>query len=705
MIARAHGRQIPREHLRNICRLDRQGTSLASLARAAEQLGFRTLAVKVAFPDLLAKAPLPCIAFWPQGHFLVVSAIRKQKVHVLDPAIGRMTYPRAEFESCWVSDMKNRRGAVLLLEPLAAPSPAGSSRDSRRPSHLWRSLFSHIKQNAMPLGTGVAIAFAVQAVLPFLTAALVDRGINNRRLSTVGVILLASAILTISRLIADTFQGLMLAYIGVHINVTLIWQFLSKLCRLPLSFFEKRLLGDLLQKIEDQKAIQRFLTDGTSQVALALVSLAVYAGVLGVFKPLLFAIFAAGGVLYLGYCLVFFRRQRIINYKNFRLSAHKQSAVIDFLSGIEEIKLYAAEQPRLWGWQKAQYALGKLAVEGQFLSLLERNGSSAINEGVNLLLTYVIVREVIAGRLSLGGMVAFQFILGQLSLPLKQLAFFLSQSHEAALAYQRVSNMQRLPDEEVPHQLGVDSECQDIEFRNVSFRYGASSGGIVFDDLDLRIPAGRITAVVGATGCGKTTLLRLILKVNEVTEGEILLGDTNLSLLSSASLRARCGIVMQDGHIFSDTVLNNIVMRDESVDLQRVSHVVGVAQIRDFVESLPLGLETRIGQDGIGTSRGQAQRILIARALYRDPTYLLLDEATSALDSKTEEAVMRGLYAAMNGKTAVIVAHRLSTVMHADQIIVLGAGKVIERGSHDELLRRRGKYFDLVKTQLTPVGG
>lgn len=704
-IARFYGRKFPREFLRSICRMDRHGTSLATLARAAEQLGFRPLAVKVTFKDLVAKAPLPCIAFWPQGHFVVISGVRKRKVYVLDPAIGPTAYTRAEFEAFWLSDMNSRRGAVLLLDPVSAPSVAGARNEREGSLGLSHYLLLCIKRNAVSLSVGVLIALAIPAMLPFLSVALVDKGISNGSLSTVKVILIASAILTASRLIADIFQGLLLAYIGVHIDVTLIWRFLSKLCRLPLTFFEKRLLGDLLQKIEDQKAVQRFLIDGLGQGALALVSLVVYAGILGVFNPLLFAIFASGCVVYFGYSVIFVRRQRIINYRNFRLSSRKQSAVLDFLSGIEEIKLYAAQQQRLWSWQKAQQALGKLAVDSQFLLLLERNGSTAINEVINLLLTYVTAREVIAGRLSLGGMVAVAFLVGQLSLPLRQLAFLFSQSHQAALSYQRVNSIQRLEDEEAPHQLGVAPECQDIQFRNVSFRYGASGGGAVFEELDLRIPAGMITAVVGATGCGKTTLLRLLLKVHEATEGEILLGGVNLNCVSSASLRTRCGIVMQDGHIFSDSILNNIIMSDESVDLERLSYVLRVAQIRDFIESLPLGLETRIGQDGIGTSRGQAQRILIARALYRDPTYLLLDEATSALDAKTEEAVMRELYVAMRRKTAVIVAHRLSTVMHADQIVVLGAGKVMEQGDHDELLRRRGKYFELVKSQLARVGG
>lgn len=703
-IARFYGRQFPREFLRNICKLDRHGTSLATLARAAEQLGFRTLAVKVTFKDLIAKAPLPCIAFWPQGHFVVISAAWKHKIYVLDPAIGPTSYTRDEFEAYWLSDMNSRRGAVLLLEPVTAPVPIEAKHEGGSSSGLSHYLLLCIKRSAVPLAAGILIALAIPAILPFLSVALVDKGISNGSISTVKIILIVSAIMSASRLAADTFQGLMLAYIGVHIDITLIWRFLSKLCRLPLAFFEKRILGDLLQKIEDQKTVQRFLIDGLGQGSLALVSLVVYAGILGVFNPLLFAIFFVGCVIYFGYSVIFVRRQRIINYKNFRLSARKQSAVVDFLSGIEEIKLYAAQQQRLWSWQKAQHALGKLAIKNQFLLLLERNGSAAINEVMNLLLTYVIAREVIAGRLSFGGMVAVASLVGQLSLPLRQLAFLFSQSHQAALSYQRVNNIQRLGDEEAPHQVGVVLECQDIEFRNVSFRYGASTGGTVFEGLDLRIPAGMITAIVGTTGCGKTTLLRLLLKVHETPEGEILLGGVNLKCVSSASLRARCGIVMQDGHIFSDTILNNIVMSDESVDMERLSYVLRVAQIRDFVESLPLGLETRIGQDGIGTSRGQAQRILIARALYRDPTYLLLDEATSALDAKTEEAVMRELYTAMRGKTAVIIAHRLSTVVHADRIVVLEGGKVREQGGHDELLRRRGKYFELVKSQLEPVG-
>lgn len=703
MILRFHGREVSREVLRRLCCQDRNGTSIASIARAAEQLGFQTLAVKLRYEDLRDRAFFPCIAFWPQGHFVVVTGVRKQTVHVADPALCRTSYTRQEFEECWLTDdARHSCGIVLLIEATGKAISQESATQSRDSVDFWHPLWVGVRKSATPLAIGVLTMLVVQLILPFMSGALVDTGIARRSISIVTVILLAEAILIISRLSLDLFQQWLLAYIGGRIDIALIARFLAKLTRLPIAFFDSKILGDLVQRIEDQRKIRLFLTQGISQAGLALLFLAVFATALAVLNLILFVVFITGSSLYVAYCFFYFRRQRILSYKNFRLSARKQGQMLEFLSGIQEIKLNNAVQQRRWAWEKTQHLLSKLDVKIQLLSSFQQKGSAVITEATNLLLTLIVTRSVIAGQMSLGSMITLEFIIGQLTVPLGQLATLMFQSHEAKLSYARVREIHSVNDEEDRAMQPTATKCQDITLSRVKFHYGGTNRTWIFRDLSLHIPSGAITAIVGPTGGGKTTLLKLILKFYPADEGVITLGDRDIADISTTQFRAQCGVVMQDGYIFSDSILNNIAIGADCVDENRVVEVTRVAQIRDFIESLPLGFDTRIGRDGIGISRGQAQRILIARALYRNPMYLLLDEPTSALDAETENIVVEHLHSTMRGRTVVIIAHRLSTIRNADQIIVLQDGAAVETGTHSELLRSGGKYFDLVRSQLSP---
>jgi ATP-binding cassette subfamily B protein len=480
----------------------------------------------------------------------------------------------------------------------------------------------------------------------------------------------------------------------------LVSQFLMKLTRLPLSFFDGKQLGDLLQRVSDHKSLQQFLTDSLWHFLLAMLSLAVFGTVLALFRPGLFGIFAVGGVAYIAYCSLYIKHQRTLNSKNFRLSAQKQGLVIEFLAGMEEIKLNSAEQQRRWRWEAAQNALARNQVRSQLLNQFQNSGATAINEVKNIVLTLLVAKAVIDGSMSLGTMVAVQYIIAQLSWPLGQIAVLMCQSNESSLAYQRAREIHRIQDEEGSSMCESPEESANIEFKDVSFGYGGTTNNYLFRNLSLVIPRGKTTAIVGRSGSGKTTLLKLILKFYPANSGEIRLGGINLDSVSHRQWRQLCGVVMQDGYIFSDTILNNIAVAADQPDMARVAEAASIAQIGGFIESLPLGYETRIGRDGVGISRGQGQRILIARALYKDPKYILFDEATSALDTETESALVNQLRSITIGRTAVVIAHRMSTVRHADQIVVLDAGAVVEVGTHDELVASRGTYFSLVKSQL-----
>jgi ATP-binding cassette, subfamily B, bacterial len=706
MVARYHGRAYPRHFINEVCPHDRQGSALASIARGAERLGFRTLSVKISFDDLKQKAPLPCIVFWPYGHYVVVYRIRGDRVYIADPAAGLTVYSREEFEDCWLMADNGRRdwGVVLLLEtdnrhPVSAPEvPPAATVD------WWRPLRRDLKRHLLPVGIGILISLSVQLILPFISAAVIDIGVADRNFGIVLIFIIAQLALLFSRLSVKLFQEWMLAYIGIRIDMRLVAQFLTKLTRLPMSFFDGKLIGDLIQRINDHKSLQQFLTQSLWQVLLAMLSLMVFGTVLAIFKPILFGQFAAGTALYIGYTALFMKNQRLLNYKAFHLSAQRHGLIVEFLAGMQEIKLNNAEQQRRWQWEAAQHAIGKVKIKTQLLNYLQASGCQAISEINNLILTMLVVREVINGQISLGTMVAVQYVIGQLSWPLNQISILLSQSHDAALSYARAREVHQIQDEERPAAQLSPDECADIEFRNVSFSYGAGSAGdsrdLLFRDLNLTIPRGKTTAIVGRSGSGKTTLLKLLLKFYEVGGGEVTLGGVNINRLSHYRWRELCGIVMQDGYIFSDTILSNIAVADEHPSLERVAEVTRAAQIASFIESLPLGYETRIGRDGVGISRGQAQRILIARALYKDPKYIFFDEATSALDAETESVIVDRLREIMRGKTAVVIAHRMSTVKHADQIILLDHGEIVEVGTHEELVACRGSYFNLIRNQL-----
>ncbi|MDB4952275.1 MAG: apxIB 3 [Gemmatimonadetes bacterium] len=704
MVAGHYGKRFSQRDMRERACIDRGGVSLLGIAYAAEAVGFRTLSVRTTLAALAGEAPLPCIVHWRQSHFVVVHRVTRDRVYVADPAEGQLTYTHEEFTRGWLQDggQAGERGVALLLEPTPGffeqDDDPGADRASLRflmgYVRAYRGFFAQV-------ALGMMVASLLQLVFPFLTQALVDHGIGNQDLGFVNVVLLAQLVLLVSRTAVEFIRNRILFHVGTRIYVSIISDFLAKLLRLPVPFFDTRHVGDILQRVQDHTRIQQFLTSTVLQTLFSLMTLTVFSVVLAMYSWAIFGVFVVGSVLYVAYALVFLKRRRELDYQKFAEQARTQSTLVELVNGIGDIKLANAEQQKRWAWERIQARLFRVSLKSLSLDQFQDGGSIAINEAKNIFITFLGAKLVIDGQLTLGMLLAVQYIIGQLNGPLSQLVSIVHNAQDARIAAERLGELHGHDDEEAPgEKLAELPEDGFISLKGVSFGYGGTLGEEVLKDVDIEVAEGKVTAIVGASGSGKTTLLKLLMKFYLPTRGELTVGGTPLGSLSARTWRSHCGAVMQDGQLFSDTIAGNVAVGDEVVDQRRLLHAVTVANIREYVEALPLGYNTRVGRDGLGMSQGQKQRLLIARAVYKQPKYLLFDEATSALDANNEKAIMERLQDEFLGRTVVIVAHRLSTVKNADQIVVLDRGRVVERGSHGELAALRGHYYTLVKNQL-----
>ncbi len=703
MIAKHYGKSYSLQSLREKSFISREGVSLLGLDEAAETIGMRTLAVRIPY-DKLDEVPLPCIAHWKQRHFVVIHKLKKQRVYVADPAHGLLIYSKKEFIDRW--GKKDDEGVLLLLEPTPQFYLEQDDRDQDTVSFgfLLRHLAAHRKALLTVL-LFMLVGTLLQFALPFLTQAIVDRGINGRNLNLVYAILIAQFMLYTGQTWADFIRSRILLRVGTRINIAIISDFLAKLMRLPLSFFDTKVIGDLLQRINDHYRIESFVTTTLLSVVLSLATLLAFGVALIVESVEIFTVFVIGSLFYVVWVLFFMKRRRDLDYKRFDQLSNNQSTLIQLIRGMPEIKLNNAEQQKRWEWQQIQEKLFRVNVDSLVLNQYQQGGGFFINQVKNILVTFLAASSVIAGEMTLGQMMAIQLIAGHLNSPIMQFLTFIRTAQDAKISLERLGEIHNQRDEDVNKaKISRWPQQQSLYIQGLNFQYEGPHSPYVFQDLSLHIPAGQVTAIVGPSGSGKTTLLKLLLKFYEPDEGVVMLGDLNLADLDSKLWRQQCGVVMQDGYLFSDTIARNIALSAETVDQARLQRAVKIANIREFIESLPMGYETKIGQDGHGLSRGQKQRFLIARAVYKDPAYLFFDEATNALDASNERSIMEKLEAFFKGKTVVIIAHRLSTVKKADQIVVLEQGQIVEQGAHAELTSLRGAYYNLVKDQLELAG-
>ena len=714
MIAKHYGLQPSIEKIRRSCALNKEGVSLLGISKAAESIGFKTIGGRLTFNTLAEEVTHPCIIHWNQNHFVVVYKVKKRTkgryvVYVADPGKGLVTYTKEEFCEHWISTKTNdeEKGIALLLEPtdlFYTQKETERIPSQRRLKFLW-SYLKKYKRFFTQLILGLLIGSLLQLVFPFLTQAIVDTGIGGKDLGFVWLVLLAQMMLLFSRTAIDFIRSKILLHISTRINISLISDFFIKLMKLPMKFFDTKLMGDLLQRIEDHRRVEQFLTSSSLSLLFSFFTFLVFCIVLASYNLYIFGVFLLGTALYASWIIIFLKKRRLLDYKYFEQAGKNRNVTYQLIGGMQEIKLQGCEQRKRWEWEDVQADLFKVNLQSLNLQQVQQAGSITINEVKNILITVLAATAVIQGNMTLGMMLAVQYIIGQLNSPVEQLIQFIYSWQDVSISLDRMNEIHTETNEEDTERTRNNYTEKSIDghslaIKDLSFKYDIYSPKDILSNINLSIPNGKVTAIVGASGSGKTTLIKLLLGFYEPLSGSIQIGNAHLSECDLGWWRSQCGAVMQEGYLFSDTIARNIAISDDEPDIERIRHAARVANIADYIEALPLAYNTMIGQDGQGISQGQRQRILIARVVYKNPMFVFLDEATNALDANNERSITENLSEFYQGKTVVVVAHRLSTVRNADQIVVLDEGKIVEIGTHEELTTIRGQYFDLVKNQL-----
>ncbi|MBR5657249.1 MAG: peptidase domain-containing ABC transporter [Prevotella sp.] len=710
MVSKHYGKEYSAEMLRQHCFISRNGVSMLGISDAAENLGFHTMGVKISFEQLTEEAVLPCILHWNQNHFVVCYKIEKKRkgnynIYISDPASKKLCYTKEEFLKCWLSTKSGdvEKGVALLLEPGVNFGECDEEviTQKRSLSHFLKYLLPY-KSQFFQLILGMVVGCMLQLLFPFLTQAMVDLGIEGRNMNIITLILIAQLMLFLAQLSVGYIRSWILLHVNSRIDISLISDFLIKLMNMPLHFFDTKKIGDILQRIGDHGRIKSFLMGNSINIVFSLANFFIFAAVLAYYHYKILVIFLIGNFFYVLWILFFMKYRRELDIKRFNQSAMEQNKVIQIIQGMQEIKLNNCERQRRWEWERIQVKLFKISLRGLTIGQIQQAGSIFFTQTTHFIITFIAARAVVNGEMTLGMMMSMTYIIGQISAPIGEFIGFAQALQDAKISLERLNEIHAQDDEEkdIARKLTILPENKSIKIEHLKFSYDGSDRQHALDDISLVIPEHKVTAIVGESGSGKSTLVKLIQGFYTPNSGSIKIGTANLNTINPHLWRSKTGSVMQESFIFSDTIANNIALGTDKVDAERLYHASVMANADEFISELPLGYNTRIGQEGIGVSQGQRQRLLIARAIYKNPEFIFFDEATNALDTSNERLIMGNLQEFYMGKTVVIVAHRLSTVVKADQIVVLKQGKIIEQGTHKELIQLGGEYYTLVKNQL-----
>ena len=711
MIAKHYGKYYSLSTLREKCFITREGVSMLGISDAAETIGLRSIGVKITLEQLINDVPLPCILHWNQNHFVVCYKIKKRRngktqFYIADPGSKKIVCDEEAMKKCWISTNSGGLscGTALVLMPTPDFKNIADEQENRTGRDLLHFVryFLPYKQQFAQLLLGMVLGSCLQMAFPFLTQAIVDVGIKNANLGFITLVLIAQLVLFVSQLLVGFIRSWIMLHMNARIDIALISDFLMKLMRLPLRFFDTKMVGDIMQRMGDYSRIKGFLMNNSFNIMFSAVNFFIFAAVLAYYNWHILTLFLFGNILHVLWIMLFMKMRRELDIKRFNQSAKDQSNLIQLIQGMQEIKLNNCEKQKRWEWEHIQVKLFKISVKGLALGQVQKIGSTFFTHTTNIIITFIAAKSVVEGNMTLGMMMSLTYIIGQVAAPISEFIGFVQSFQDAKISLERLNEINDRNDEEqdIEKKIATLPNNKDITFENVTFSYSGADRDYALEDVTLKIPEHKVTAIVGASGSGKTTLIKLLLGFYTPNRGNIKIGNIPLAMMNPHFWRSKSGSVMQEGYIFSDTIARNIAVADETVDYERLQHAVEVANISDYIDSLPLGYNTEIGAEGNGISQGQKQRMLIARAVYKNPEFIFFDEATNSLDSNNEKVIMENLQEFYKGKTVVVVAHRLSTVKDADKIIVLDKGKVIEEGTHTELTQKRGAYYTLVKNQL-----